>query len=277
MARSELRTHRKFKRLVKSLSLPVPYVVGLLECLWQTGYQSGSDLLGDATDVELCAEWPGEPGMFCAAALDCGFIERRGDLYHIHDLKDHAPEYVKKKLQYRERVSTQNKELGEEMGENIPQSAPNLLKVSAVPNLTKPNPTEKDKPAAQVSAEPAHAASAASTLANGDDSPVVLVFPTIAGRRSASREWQLRQSQVDELQGTFPALDVPALCREALGWAKANPSKQKTAGGMARFLWNWMQTEQNKGLRQRQNGSGYGRETPEQYAERLVARNGEHA
>src|SRR5688500_5704811 len=99
MARSELRHHPKFKRLVHTLGLPVPYALGLLECMWQCGYQSGSDLVGDKLDVELAAEWPGEGGKLFKALLDLGWIDERDGRYYIHDLWDHAPEYARKKMQ----------------------------------------------------------------------------------------------------------------------------------------------------------------------------------
>src|SRR4051812_26885101 len=62
MARPTLRQHPKFRRLCHLLAVPVPHALGYLECMWSVGYQCGDPVLGDATDVELAAEWPGEPG-----------------------------------------------------------------------------------------------------------------------------------------------------------------------------------------------------------------------
>ena len=39
--RPTLRLHPKFRRLKYLLSLPTPYAMGLLECLWDVAYQSG--------------------------------------------------------------------------------------------------------------------------------------------------------------------------------------------------------------------------------------------
>lgn len=117
------------------------------------------------------------------------------------------------------------------------------------------------------SAEPADAASAAA-------SPVVLVFPTVAGKRNAAAEWELRENHVAELAATFPGVDVPFQCRKALAWVKANLAKRKTANGMPDFLFRWMSKEQDK-------GGGNGRpargETPEEFAERVASKNGVHA
>lgn len=100
MARPGLRKHRKFCRLQYSLGAPAPHVIGYLECMWAVGYECGDDLLGDCTAVEAVCEWPGEKGKLCAALLECGFIDQdEAGQFHIHDLLDHAPDYVKKRSQ----------------------------------------------------------------------------------------------------------------------------------------------------------------------------------
>jgi len=132
VARPGMMQHRKFVRLVAVLGLPRAHVRGLLECLWDVAYQCGQEYLGDALDVELAAGWTGETGKLCRALADCGgngdagFIEPVTDIrhspsqngsehhdngskaalgvtdgvtdvpvhYRVHDLFDHAPEYV---------------------------------------------------------------------------------------------------------------------------------------------------------------------------------------
>lgn len=135
MARSELRTHPKFKRLVRRLELPVPYVVGLLECLWQCGYATGSPLIGDCVDVELAAEWPGPSGVLFDALLAERWIDHIGGRYWIHDLYDHAPEYVRKRMD-RRKLSTEPKDLPPKTADNGVQSLPNG-------SSTQPNPTNR--------------------------------------------------------------------------------------------------------------------------------------
>jgi hypothetical protein len=66
-------------------------------------------------------------------------------------------------------------------------------------------------------------------------SKIVLTFPT-DGDPSA---WMLLESQVDDWQAAYPALDVLGECRSALVWVQANPGKRKKAAGMPRFLVNW--------------------------------------
>ncbi len=106
MARPGLTAHPKFRRLAHALQLPTPYALGLLECLWSVAYESGRAEIGDETDIELAAQWPGEPGVLCRALLiaggegRAGFIESTADdpcRFEVHDLMHHAPDYVRKR------------------------------------------------------------------------------------------------------------------------------------------------------------------------------------
>ncbi len=95
MARPGLLQHPKFRRLVHTMREPVPHILGYLECLWQVAYECGQAVIGDAVDVELAAQFPGEPGKLTAALVGCGLIDTlEGGRYQVHDLYDHAPDYV---------------------------------------------------------------------------------------------------------------------------------------------------------------------------------------
>jgi uncharacterized protein YdaU (DUF1376 family) len=69
-----------------------------------------------------------------------------------------------------------------------------------------------------------------------DVGPVALRFPTVGGTAS----WPLTEAQVATWVGLFPHLDVRAQCQAALAWLLANPSRRKTARGMASFLVSWL-------------------------------------
>jgi hypothetical protein len=119
MARPGLQKHPKFRRLVATLAVPVPHVVGYLECLWEVTYECGNPILGDVLDVELAAQWPGERGRLCEALMACGgegrigFIEQIDDgRYQVHDLFDHAPDYV---------LQRRNKEAERQIGKTCDQ------------------------------------------------------------------------------------------------------------------------------------------------------------
>src|SRR5262245_28799278 len=99
VARPGLLVHPKFRRLTLTLGLPEPHVYGLLEFIWRVGYENGDPLLGDATDVELAAGWTGTPGKLVEALLACRFIDQGERGFEIHDLFDHAPAYVQRRME----------------------------------------------------------------------------------------------------------------------------------------------------------------------------------
>jgi hypothetical protein len=103
-----LANHPKFRRAVHILGETRAHVRGHLELLWDVAYESGNPRIGDITDVELAADWQGKPGLLCNAFLHCGgegragFLEELADepgCFAVHDLCDHAPEYVKKRME----------------------------------------------------------------------------------------------------------------------------------------------------------------------------------
>jgi hypothetical protein len=127
MGRPGLTRHRKFARLERALDVVqvgfgAVLARGSLELLWDTAYENGDELLGDADDVENAARWRGERGLLAKALLEAGGAEEDGftelrcacgegrlghragkacgawkpvdGRFYVHDLWDHAPEYV---------------------------------------------------------------------------------------------------------------------------------------------------------------------------------------
>jgi len=84
---------------------------------------------------------------------------------------------------------------------------------------------------------------------------VLLIFPTVGANGST---WALTSAQVDEWQQLYPGIDVLQECRNALGWCKANPKKQKTMSGMPKFLAGWLSKAQNSGRGKGQTEKGPG-------------------
>src|SRR5262249_38813038 len=100
MARPGLHNHPKFRRLCHELNLPIAHARGHLECMWDCAYECGDPHLGDTTDVELAAQWTGERGKLTEVLAKVRLIDDQGNgRYQIHDLFDHAPEYVQKRRQ----------------------------------------------------------------------------------------------------------------------------------------------------------------------------------
>lgn len=105
MAKIELRQNPKFRRLARLLNLRDPYLVGHLECMWHVAYQRAARRdeahFSDATEVEGAADWFGEEGVLCQALVDCRFLDVVADGYRVHDIADHAPDFVAKRIKRR--------------------------------------------------------------------------------------------------------------------------------------------------------------------------------
>ena len=72
MALPGLRSHRKFKRACIYANVPEAHLLGHLQMLWDTGWDRLSPVIGDATDVEICAGWVGTAGTLANALVVCG-------------------------------------------------------------------------------------------------------------------------------------------------------------------------------------------------------------
>lgn len=101
MARPTLFAHRKFVRLAALIGGKA-MALGSLEMIWESAYGAGDPLVGDADTVESIADWRGKRGALAAALSAEGsrFLDLGEDgLYRVHDLEDHAPDYVQKRWQ----------------------------------------------------------------------------------------------------------------------------------------------------------------------------------
>ena len=72
--------------------------------------------------------------------------------------------------------------------------------------------------------------------------PAVIALPTNTGDG-----FPVTAEHVSEWAGLYPAVDVMQELRKMRGWLLSNPKKRKTAGGMLRFVNNWLAKEQNRG------------------------------
>lgn len=101
MARPTLTSHPKFAKLAARLRSRA-LARGVLELLWESCYASGEPCVGDAVSVEGIADWRGKRGDLAFALVDSGFLDQtmadggRSE-YLVHDLEDHAPDYVLKR------------------------------------------------------------------------------------------------------------------------------------------------------------------------------------
>lgn len=71
--------------------------------------------------------------------------------------------------------------------------------------------------------------------------PALVTFPC-SGKPDV---WDMTEEHRSEWAAAYPGVDVLGEARKALAWIHANPTKSKTARGMAKFLLGWMGRAQN--------------------------------
>ena len=131
----------KFKALSKRLGQPMCHTVGYLETLWifcQIQARDGD--LSRFSEMEIAGwiEYPGDPGDFIAALVECRWLDSDGDILTVHNWADHRPNWLK---------GVQAKEQpGSGPGKPPRSGTRSATKVAdlsgAPPNLTQPNPTK---------------------------------------------------------------------------------------------------------------------------------------
>lgn len=244
MAKPELRNHRKFRKLRRLLQEPVPHLIGYLDCLWHQGYQTGDPRIGDATDVEAAAEFPGEPGCFTTAALEAGFIEQDADgTYRIHDLYEHAPRYVQLRMKrkgfappdpaHTERTMCADSAHADAGGA---QTAP--------PPKPKPRAKAESQEPRTESQEPNPGEAEAG--GDGCDTPGLWGDGPIRFDPSEGSWSGITDQQRAVWAKAYPAVDLNADLARAAAWCVANP-KEGRKSNYGRFLANWFRRTQDNG------------------------------
>jgi len=229
--------HPKVRRLARKLAITRWQVIGVLESVWQFAAQYAEDgvLCPRYTPAEIAdfIEWDDDATALFAAMVDAGLLDREDDEIVIHDWAEHAPDYVKKRLQKRVARAAKKSGLSPDSRETVGrQSHDSPPTVSSIPSVEE---RSVDKPS--------QAKTSCSTPSKDDPEPV-LVFPTVG---SGAKEFPLTQAKLDEYAESYPGVDVLAECRKALQWCRDNPAKRKTAKGVPRFLANWLSKAQNSG------------------------------
>lgn len=114
MSRPGFTNHPKYVRLVALVAQALParrraaaptIARGAIELLWDVAYEAGDPVIGHGHTVETIAGWAWSPGSLVKALAGCGRAGQKGlleevepDIFAIHDLYDHAPDYVRKRL-----------------------------------------------------------------------------------------------------------------------------------------------------------------------------------
>jgi len=242
MARPSLYSHRKFYHLVALLGSPYA-ASGVLDLMWRLGYESGDANVGPPGAVEAAVGWDGEPGACADALVTAGFLDvnERGELL-IHDLDDHAPEYVKA----RARKERQRRREREQTGTEPRTERDTTVTVTGHDRDCHPTPTPTPAPTHKDATPNGVACSEPE-----DSEPPILTYPVVG----SPDEWGLTQSKLDEYAETYPGINAMAEARKARQWCVDNPAKRKTARGMTSFLNRWMEKAQNRGHASRSSPS----------------------
>lgn len=94
MSHQSLLSHRKTLRAAAALRVRRPQLIGHLHILWWWCLDNATAAgdLGDTTDaeLELAAEWDGDPGAFVSAITLAGFLETSPDGRRLHDWGDYS-------------------------------------------------------------------------------------------------------------------------------------------------------------------------------------------
>jgi len=249
MARPGLTQHRKFLRLARLLG-SAPLALGCLELMWEKCYQNGEPYLGDEIDVEAAAQWPGASGVLCKALLGAGgdghqgFIEEvegKPGRYQCHDLFDHAPRYVGKRLE---------RELArQEKGQSLSQLRSDAGRKGATSSKRAASEQQPDNKRPANCAPPAPAPAPAPAPKKicaepdvSDSTPVVLELPCTG---SGDKVWPVTEGMIQKWAEAYPGVDPLQEARKMLLWLQENRSRGKTARGMGRFALGWLERAQN--------------------------------
>jgi hypothetical protein len=264
-------TKLKFKQLQRALRLPLWQARGLLDTIWSFAVANcPAGDIGRFSDDEIAIgiDWQGEDASELIETLvSVRWLDRVNGCLLIHDWYEHCEDSVHKTLARRcelfasGHIPNLTRFTRDERAQLLDQYRDKYgdaaIKAGGVfPGVSKRSETpENAQPCLTL---PSHALPDSCVEAGGDPPstppPVssevdLLEFPCVPGKRGGAESWVLTESHVADLARTFPAVDVDGECRRALAWIKANPTRRKTAGGMADFLFRWMSKEQNSGRR----------------------------
>jgi hypothetical protein len=210
--------HFKTQRLKRLLRIPAYQAIGILEALWQfVAANAWEGDLGKIPDEDVLAsiEYDGDGAALFGALVSAKFLDvDKHCRYRIHDWYEHAPEYVRKRI---------DRKYGKPPSDNGGQWPPTADNGAlTMPNQGKPN---QDK----------NSCSEPNKSVREPEEPI-LEFAT----KGKPSYWHVTKLQVDRWTELFPGLDILAECRKALAWVEAVPSRRKTARGMPKFLVGWI-------------------------------------
>ena len=244
--------------------------IGIMESLWNwcAKYAIQGDI-GKWSNEAICRgigyNWDAD--QLIDALVRCRWLDKhRKCRLVVHDIQDHADNHWKQTLQrmhmaWYDAKPARSGSSGRPLSRHkpppkSPQCGDTDKDKSAPP---VPVPVPEPEPVLEEDSSATQKRVAEPSAAPADLSPVILTYPT----RGKLATWDLHQSLVDTWIKLYPGLDVLMVCRKALAWCMASPTRRKTARGMERCLVNvWLNREADgashgRTTNQPARGSGY--------------------
>lgn len=126
MAMKEVWTHPKFKALKMRLGLADWQAVGLLESVWGICVQVKSCREGliawEPKRIAAYIGWSGDAVDMVDALVECGWLDRDGDVVRVHDWDRHAPRWIKGVLEKQRKQPTPPHSVANSVGDSVADS-----------------------------------------------------------------------------------------------------------------------------------------------------------
>jgi hypothetical protein len=217
-------SHRKTVRLKSILGNDALWI---MPRIWS--YASESEPEGDfseytAEDISTIIGYSGDAKAMLQALHDVGFMDTQN---RIHDWNEHNGFHAENSKRAK-RAANERWKKRDNSKEKCSSNAQAMLKQCTSNANTINNNKIKVK--------------TSTTFAPSDGSPpAILVF------LNTGEEYPITVNQLEELQKTFPAVDVQSELQRYRMWTIANPKKRKTKHGVLKSVSSWMRTEQDRG------------------------------
>ena len=208
--------------IADELAIDPDAVVGKLLRVWAWFDEQSESGNAPSVSKSLLDRRVGVTG-FCDAMVLCGWMEDDGREVSLPNFDRHNGKTAKNRSLTAKRVAKHKRKSNAECNAAVTQT---------------PLPREEKRREENKDTKP--------DTPGGDVEPPVALMPTNK-HNTKGEEYPVTQSQIDEWQEVYPAVNCLAEVKQARLWLKANPAKRKTYGGMAKFLNSWMARQQNKG------------------------------
>lgn len=227
--------HHKTKKLLRRLGPAGPWALVCL-FLWTAANRSDGDLSGMSNeDIELAADWQGEPDALVPVLAEVGFLDGSAGERKIHDWAEHNPWAAGAEDRAESsRWAALCKRYGRDgAAERMPDYAVRM-RPACKPDAPLPSPIPSPSPKAEPKQERCPEPQA-------DSEPPAIFLPLNTGP-----EFAITPAKVAEFAELYPAVLIMAELRKMRGWLLNNPTKRKTKGGILRYVNTWLAKEQDK-------------------------------